>query len=294
MTSVRILNVDIDNISLKDLLEKLRQGGVVLTPNVDHLMKLQEDELFYRTYLEADFRVCDSQVLMYASKLLGKPIQEKISGSDLFPAFCDYYKNDESVKVFLLGARIGVAEKAKTKINTKIGRDMIVQSHSPSFGFEENDAECQQIINLINRSGANVLGIGVGAPKQEKWIFKYRHQLPDIKVFLAIGATIDFEAGQVQRAPKWVSQVGLEWLYRLLREPKRLWKRYLIDDSPFLWLLLKQLLNIYQNPYAKTYNSSSDESENFIHKHLCKDQEKATTNEERLGEFHTNKYHYQD
>ena len=92
------------------------------------------------------------------------------------------------------------------------------------------------------------MAIGVGAPKQEKWICKYKHKLPNIKIFLAIGATIDFEAGNIKRAPKWMSDIGLEWLHRLLSEPKRLWKRYLIEDLPFLWLILEQKLNLYKLP----------------------------------------------
>ncbi|NER31345.1 MAG: WecB/TagA/CpsF family glycosyltransferase, partial [Symploca sp. SIO1C4] len=87
---------------------------------------------------------------------------------------------------------------------------------------------------------------GVGAPKQEKWICKYKSKLPQIKIFMAIGATIDFEAGNINRAPKWVSEVGMEWLYRLLSEPQRLWKRYLVDDPLFFWLILKQKLKLYK------------------------------------------------
>ncbi|NJK72850.1 MAG: WecB/TagA/CpsF family glycosyltransferase [Microcoleus sp. SU_5_6] len=234
METVDLLNVSVDNLSTLELLEKLDiDGGVVFTPNVDHLIKLQYDRDFYETYKKCDFRVCDSQILMYASKFLGTPIKEKISGSDLFPAFYKYHKNSEHIKIFLLGAAEGVARQAQIKINDKVNREIVVATHSPSFGFEKNEAECEKIINLINESGANVLAIGVGAPKQEKWLVKYRHQLTNIKIFLAIGATIDFEAGHKARAPKWMSEVGIEWAYRLLSEPRRLWKRYLIEGLPF-------------------------------------------------------------
>jgi exopolysaccharide biosynthesis WecB/TagA/CpsF family protein len=93
---------------------------------------------------------------------------------------------------------------------------------------------------MIRQSPANVLVVGVGAPKQEKWIAKYRDQLPSIDIFLAVGAAIDFEAGNKPRAPELISKLGLEWLYRLSTEPRRLWKRYLLDDFPFLWLVVKQ------------------------------------------------------
>ncbi|MEO1401812.1 MAG: WecB/TagA/CpsF family glycosyltransferase [Cyanobacteria bacterium J06635_1] len=243
MGTVTILNVKIDNISKNDLLDNLKSGGTVFTPNIDHIVKLQNDRDFCRAYDSADYRVCDSQILLYVSRLLNKPIQEKISGSDFFSVFYEHYKDEPDIKIFLLGAAEGVAAKAQKRINEKVGREMVVSAHSPSFGFEKSDEESQEIINLINESGATVLAIGVGAPKQEKWLYQYKHQLKTVKVILAVGATIDFEAGNLQRAPKWMSELGLEWVHRLTTEPKRLWKRYLIDDVSFFWLLLKDLLS---------------------------------------------------
>jgi exopolysaccharide biosynthesis WecB/TagA/CpsF family protein len=252
MRQVNLLNVTINNITMVELLENLRVGGVVFTPNVDHVMKLQKNQDFYLVYQEADYRVCDSKVLMYISSFLKTPIQEKISGSDLFPAFYKYYQHDDQIKIFLLGAEVNVVKIAQEKINSKVGRDIIVAAHSPSFGFEKNEEECQEIVKLINSSDATVLAIGVGAPKQEMWIAKYRKQLKNIKVFLAIGATISFEAGNIKRSPQWMSEVGLEWLYRLLSEPQRLWKRYLLDAIPFFWLIVKQRFQLYENPWSTT------------------------------------------
>jgi len=244
MKKIQILNIEIDNFSKIEFLEILR-SGVVFTPNVDHLIKLQKDPEFVQAYSICHYKLCDSQILVYASKFLGTPIKEKISGSDFFPAFYNYHRSNRNVKIFLLGARQGVASKAQNKINQKIGRDIVVATYSPPFGFEKDEEECQKIVNMINNSGATVLAIGVGAPKQEKWIYKYKDRLPSIKIFMAIGATIDFEAGSVKRSPKWMSQVGLEWLFRMLCEPKRLWKRYLVDDLLFFLLILKQKLNLY-------------------------------------------------
>ncbi len=236
---VEILNIPIDNISVSDFLSQLKRG-VVFTPNVDHLMKLQKDLDFVRAYSQADFRVCDSQVLMKAAKFLGKPIKAKISGSDLFPLFCEHHRNNERIKIFLMGGAEGIAARAQERINARIGREIIVQAHSPSFGFEKSEEECQKILEMIRQSPANVLVVGVGAPKQEKWIAKYKDQLPSIDIFMAVGAAIDFEAGNKPRAPELMSKLGLEWLYRLASEPKRLWKRYLVDDFPFLWLVAKE------------------------------------------------------
>lgn len=247
---VKLLDIDIDNISKAELLSRLTKG-VVFTPNVDHLMKLRRDPDFVKAYGVADFKVCDSQILMYASRFLGTQIKDKISGSDLFPWFCDYHKDNPEMRIFLLGAQPGIAKRAQQNINQRTGRDIIVAAHSPSFGFERNAQECEQILELIRASGANVLVVGVGAPKQEKWIAQYKDALPEIDIFMAVGAAIDFEAGCKPRSPQFVSELGLEWLYRLMSEPQRLWKRYLLDDLPFLGLVLQE--KVKQQLIPKTW-----------------------------------------
>jgi N-acetylglucosaminyldiphosphoundecaprenol N-acetyl-beta-D-mannosaminyltransferase len=257
MNQVKILNVALDNLSQLEFLEKCK-SGIVVTPNVDHLMKLQGDREFFKAYNSVTYTLCDSKILFYVSRLLGTPVKEKISGSDLFPAFYEYHKNNEDIKIFLLGAREGVALEAQRKINSKVGREMVVGAHSPSFGFEKNEEECLKIIDQINQSGATVLAVGVGAPKQELFICKYKDKLPNIKIFLAIGATIDFEAGNIKRAPKWLSELGLEWLYRLLAEPRRLWKRYLVHGPGFFWLVFKQKFNLYVDPFSQDYSVPYD------------------------------------
>jgi len=263
MGNVKLLNASIDNLSMLELLENLNQG-VVYTPNVDHLVKLQTDREFFEAYKAADFRTCDSKVLFYVSRLLKRPIKEKISGSDLFPAFYFYHRNNAAIKIFLLGAREGVAAEAQRKINDKVGRQIIVGSHAPSFGFEKNEEECQRLIEMVNASRATVLALGVGAPKQEKFIHKHRECFKHVKIFMAIGATIDFEAGHVARAPKWISELGLEWLYRLVSEPRRLWRRYLVEGPAFFWFVFLQALNLYTDPFASEdiapENSTSYES----------------------------------
>ncbi len=246
--AVNILNVAIDNLSMQEFLSQLSHG-VVFTPNVDHLMKLQHNEAFVAAYKQADYRVCDSQVLLYAAKFLGEPIKAKISGSDLFPKFCEYHAHNAHIKIFLLGGAEGIAAQAKARINQRIGREIITNAHSPSFGFEQNPQECLDIIRMIRRSAANVLVVGVGAPKQEIWITQHRHLLDNIDIFLAVGAAIDFEAGNKPRSPEWMSELGIEWIHRLLSEPRRLWKRYLIEDMPFFVLLFQQKLRqIFAKP----------------------------------------------
>lgn len=251
--TVNILDVEIDNVTREELLERLAtDGGVVVTPNVDHLMKLQHDAEFRDVYDAVDFRVCDSKILMYAAQFLGTPICDKISGSDLLPWFCDYNRDNPDVKIYMLGAAPGIAKLAQQKINERIGREIIVDAHSPSFGFEKSPEECEAIIDRIRASSANVLVVGVGAPKQEKWIVQHRQSMPNIKTFLAVGAAIDFEAGNKPRSPEFVTELGLEWLYRTLSEPKRLWKRYLIEDMPFFGLVFQQWLEARKNRRRKS------------------------------------------
>lgn len=246
----QFLNIRIQSLKQNELLQEVKKG-VIITPNVDHLVKLQKDEEFYNVYQQAEWIVCDSKILYFLSKLLKNPLPEAIPGSSFFTAFYEYHKDNPNCKIFLLGAAEGIAVKAKERINQKVGRDIVVGAHSPSYGFEKKEAECEELIKIVNESGANVLLVGVGAPKQEKWIMKYRDRMPKVDIFMGLGATIDFEAGTLKRAPIFWQKIGMEWLYRCLKEPKRLFKRYFIDDMQFFYYFGKQLLGIYKNPFAK-------------------------------------------
>lgn len=240
MRKVKVLNIEILSISKKELLDNLHEG-VLFTPNVDHLVKLQTDQDFYAVYQQAEWVICDSTIVKRCSALLPQSIEEVIPGSSFFTDYYTYHKDDEACRIFLLGAKEGVAQKAKERINAKLGKERVVGAYSPSFGFEKKEEECRQIIDIINNSGATVLLVGVGAPKQEKWIMKYRSQMPNVKLFMALGATIDFEAGNIKRAPLLWQRLGIEWFYRFLCEPKRLFRRYFIDDMKFFYYFCKQI-----------------------------------------------------
>ena len=247
---ISILNIKIRNTNALSLLKNLGEG-VLFTPNVDHLVKLQKDKEFYSCYQKAEWIICDSRVLYFFSHFLPESLDESIPGSSFFTSYYMYHKDDADCKIFLLGAKEGIAAKAMERINEKVGRQMVVGAHSPSFGFEKHEDECEELVHIVNESGANVLLVGVGAPKQEKWIMKYRDKMPGVKVFMALGATIDFEAGTLKRAPKIWQKIGMEWLYRCMKEPKRLFKRYFVDDMQFFYYFGKQLLGIYKDPFRK-------------------------------------------
>ena len=251
MSDTTLLNIPIRNITRDELLEGLKSGGVLITPNVDHMVKLQRDESFYKCYCEAEWIVCDSRILWLCSKLLRQPLPEAIPGSSFFTDYYMYNASDPDCRIFLLGAMPGVGEQAARNINARVGREMVVGTYSPPFGFEKSQEECDRIVGIINASGATTVLVGLGAPKQEKWIIAHRHRMPGVKLWMALGATIDFEAGQVKRAPVWVRRMCMEWFYRFLMEPRRMFRRYFIDGPSFFLHFGAQLTGLYRNPWQR-------------------------------------------
>ena len=246
--TVRILNANLLSVTRTELLKVLKRG-VLITPNLDHLVKFQHDREFYELYHKAEWVVCDSKILYLCSFLLKNRLPEAIPGSSFFTAFYQYHKDDPDCRIFLLGAMDGVAQKAMARINEAVGREMVVGAMSPSLGFENKEAENELICRTVNSSGANVVLVGVGAPKQEKWIFRHKDRMPGVSLWMALGATIDFEAGNIKRAPKVFQVLAMEWFYRFLKEPRRMFRRYFVDDMKFFWYFGKQLLGKYENPF---------------------------------------------
>lgn len=245
---VRLLNVDVDDVTMNELVTGFREG-ILLTLHVDMIMKLQKDAEFYQMLPQFDVVTCDSQILYFASKCLGTPLRERVSGSDFFPRFYMHHSNDPSVTVFMCGGAPGVAELARERINRKVGREMIVGTCSPRYDFDQDPAEVDRTIAAINNSNATALVVGLGAGRQEKFVLNNRARFKHVRMFLPLGGTIDYEAETLPRPSPWITNAGLEWLYRLLREPKQRWHRYLVHEPPVLPLLLKQRLGLYRNPF---------------------------------------------
>jgi exopolysaccharide biosynthesis WecB/TagA/CpsF family protein len=156
------------------------------------------------------------------------------------------------VTIFICGGAPGVAELAGRNINQKVGREMVVGTDSPPLDFDRNPGEIDRMVDRINRSRASVLLVGLGAGRQEKFIVRQRGRLPWVKTFLPLGGTIDYEAQALKRPAPWVTDSGLEWLYRLMSEPRQRWRRYLIHQPPVIWHLARQRLGLYRNPFAST------------------------------------------
>jgi N-acetylglucosaminyldiphosphoundecaprenol N-acetyl-beta-D-mannosaminyltransferase len=246
---VRLLNVDVDDVSMDELVERVREG-VILTLHVDSIMKLQTDREFYQLLPKFDVITCDSQILTLAARLLRTPLQERVSGSDYFPRFYARYKDDPAVTIFICGGAPGIAETARRKINARVGREMVIGSYAPSLDYDRSPEEIEQLIAQINQSAATVLVVGLGGGRQEKFIFRYRDRMPRVRLFLPLGGTIDYEAETLRRPPTWITNAGFEWLYRVLREPRQRWRRYFVHQPPVLFLLARQLLGTYRDPFA--------------------------------------------
>ena len=221
----------IDNLIKED------NCSYVVTPNVDHIVQLERDEELKRVYENASLILTDGKPLIWISNWYKTPIKEKISGSDLFPRVCDLAAK-KGYTMYLLGAAEGVAAKAANNLMNKYKGLNIVGTYSPPFGFEKDKAELKKIESQIQDVHPDILIVGLGCPKQEKYMYHHCKEL-GVPISFGLGASIDFEAGNIKRAPKWMSEHGLEWLYRITQDPKRLAKRYLVDDMKIIGIARK-------------------------------------------------------
>lgn len=204
----------------------------VVTPNVDHTVLLQERQDLCAAYHDASLVLADGWPVVAASRLVGKPLPERVPGSDLVPMLLQAALPDRPLRVFLLGAAPGVGERAARNILHEYDGVDIVGVHSPPLGFEFDEDENRRILYLVEQTEPDVLVVGLGAPKQELWVHANQDRLK-AKVALCVGATIDFLAGEKSRAPRWLQRIGLEWLHRMLSDPRRLVKRYVRDAWTF-------------------------------------------------------------
>lgn len=240
---MRFLNTEIDNLTFDEALEHIKflveqgEGGYVVTPNVDHIIQLERNDRLRSAYGGAALVLTDGQPLIWISKLLKTPIREKISGSDLFPELCALAARQQ-YRMFFLGAAEGVAEQAALRLTQKNEGLCVAGTYSPPFGFEKDEQQVKKIWAMIHEAKPDILIVGLGTPKQELFLFDNKEQLDGILAF-GLGASLDFEAGVSRRAPRWMQKCGLEWFYRLCREPRRLFKRYLIDDIKIIFLVWK-------------------------------------------------------
>lgn len=237
------MNTYINNVRMQQALEYIdelinrKKKSYVVAINVDVVIKIEQDPLLKKITDSADMVLVDGKPLVWISHYYKKPIVEKISGSDLVPLLCERAA-EKGYKIFILGGKDGVAEVAKNKLEEQLDNIQIVGTYAPPFGFEKDETELDYINKLISETKPDILLACLGCPKQEKYIYENIDKY-DATVSICAGATVDFLAGNVNRAPKWMSEHGLEWFYRFLQEPKRLFKRYFVDDVKILKLMWK-------------------------------------------------------
>jgi len=244
---VELFGVSIDAITMCETLTIVQSWATadfdrcrcVVTPNVDHTVLLQDHQGLQAAYHDADLVVADGWPVVSASRFLRKPLPEVVPGSDLVPLLMKAATVDRRLRVFLLGAAPGVGARAAENIRQRWTNVQVSGVYSPPLGFEEDETENDHILSLIGQAAPDVLVVGLGAPKQELWVHAHRDRL-HAKVSLCVGATIDFLAGEKARAPRWMRRMRIEWLHRMLADPKRLVRRYARDAVVFPRLVWRE------------------------------------------------------
>lgn len=241
----RLGGVDFDNVTMQDavaaiirMAQKSATPRVVCTANLDHLATIRRDDEFRAIYENADFVVADGMPLVWLSRLSGTRLRQRVAGSDLFWEL-GRASDATGLRLFFLGGQPGAVNEAADVLRREFSAAQIVGTYCPPMGTLDDPEEDERICNAILSADPDVLLVGLGSPKQEKWIAAHKERLC-VPVSIGVGASFDMAAGRVRRAPLWVQRAGLEWVFRLIQEPRRLWRRYFGKDLPYLFLLIAQ------------------------------------------------------
>ena len=240
---VRLGGAVIDNVTMPEALAQIErligraQPAFVVTPNVDHIVRLVSDAALQAAYRDASLVLADGMPLLWAARFLGTPLKAKVSGSDLMPTFCRLAA-EHSHRLFFLGGRPGAAQRSAEILASRY-RGLSVQTYCPPMGFDKDPSENRKAIEIVRAATPDVLFAGLGSPKQEIWIHRH-YQDYRARVSIGVGASFDFVSGNVRRAPVVFQKTGFEWLWRLALEPTRMYRRYLMDDPVFFALVWRQ------------------------------------------------------
>ena len=247
MVKQPLLNTYVNNVNMDEAIQAIEdmiasgKKSYIVAINVDVVMKIENDSYLKEITDKADVVLVDGKPLEWIAKWHKRPIKAKISGSDLIPILCERAAK-KGYSIFIIGGKDGIAEKAKQNLERDLPEIRIVGTYAPPFGFEKDEKELNRINEMISSAHPDILIACFGCPKQEKWIYE-NYQQYDAKVSICAGATVDFLAGNVKRAPRWISEHGFEWFYRFLQEPKRMFKRYFVDDFKICGLIIKYRRN---------------------------------------------------
>ncbi len=233
--------ISIVNTTMDEAIDWILQGAttspaqLMAFVNPDCLnIAYRHDE--YRSILQHASRVLPDGIGIHIGcRILGTSLRANINGTDLFPRLCAALNEQPELSLFLLGAQAGVADQVAQNMQARFPQLRIAGTQHGYFDPEDD----LRVIERINSSGANILLVAFGAPRQELWLAKYREQLRP-GVVMGVGGLFDFYSGRIPRAPQWLRELGLEWTWRLLQEPKRMWRRYVIGNPLFLFRVLRQ------------------------------------------------------
>jgi N-acetylglucosaminyldiphosphoundecaprenol N-acetyl-beta-D-mannosaminyltransferase len=244
-----LFGVQIDRVDRSAALERIRgfletgSAHQVVTVNLDFVYLAEQDATFRATINEADLAVPDGMPLIWLSHVMGSPLAGRVTGVDLVDACCQM-ANEAGVGVFFLGGTPAVAKAAAERVR-ELYPGLVVNGHAPPFGPMSKE-EDDRIVAMIREARPGFLFVALGAPRQDLWIRDHRARL-DVPVSMGVGCVLDLLAGTVRRAPRWMQTSGFEWSYRLMQEPGRLWRRYLVDDLPLFGRLSLMALGGYRS-----------------------------------------------
>jgi N-acetylglucosaminyldiphosphoundecaprenol N-acetyl-beta-D-mannosaminyltransferase len=240
---VGFLNAAFDNVDLAQVREvvaehvRTRKPGYMVSLNTDIDIRLEKDPAFRSAHEDASLILMDSQPLFNLARRRGIPAKEKIAGSDLIGPACGWAA-EKGLSIFILGGMPGVPERAAENLAREHPGLRVVGTLSPDYGFERDSGLLQDVISAVRDARPDLLFVCLGAPKSEIIVHEHLDEW-DVPFSFCVGAAVDFAAGNIERAPRWMSDHGLEWFYRFTREPKRLFRRYFIDSWALLGIIRK-------------------------------------------------------
>jgi N-acetylglucosaminyldiphosphoundecaprenol N-acetyl-beta-D-mannosaminyltransferase len=238
---INFLNIPIDAITMQETLQRV-ENAITSNKQIHHtvvnagkVVLMQTDKELEKSVVDADIINADGQAIVWAANLLGQKLPERVSGIDLMEELVKS-SHEKGYKCFFFGATEKVVKKLVTIYKTQYSEDIIAGYRN---GYYDKSQE-ENIVNKIADSGANILFVAMTSPKKEIFLNTYKKQLQNINFIMGVGGSFDVIAGRVKRAPLWMQDLGLEWFYRFLQEPSRMWKRYLIGNTKFSILVLKE------------------------------------------------------
>lgn len=227
------------------------RGGWVITPNVDHLRRARRDDTFLQMLAESDLVVADGMPLIWASRLQGTPLPERVAGSSMVWSIAAAAAQAKR-SIYLFGGDPGAAEGAAAVLTSRYPELRIAGTACPPVGFENDPIQMARLREQLRAARPDIVYVALGSPKQERVIRQMRDDLPQTW-WLGVGISLSFICGQVRRAPSWMQKAGLEWLHRLMQEPRRLARRYLVEGIPFVAGMLCRAV------FARRRSASADE-----------------------------------